>query len=257
MARAERRRRYVATAQWRASRPGTTGRALATILGVECAQYRQAASARLDGEAMGLSAAALDAHLASCAECAAWLARATALTRALRMGTADVPDLTDAILRRTPMPRPRRDRPSATVLLRAALGVAGAIQLVTSLPALAGDGMAMTMSTHAAHESAAWNIAVAVGFLVVAAAPRRVVGVLPMLATFVLVLAVLSAPDLVNGHVTLGRLATHAGALLGVAAMAGLHRLQRPRTAPPEAYADNDTADAGDDPPGRRLRGVA
>lgn len=224
---------------------------------MECAQYREAASARLDGEAIGMSAAALNAHLDTCADCAEWLERATSLTRSLRMGTADVPDLTDAILAGTPMPRPRRPRPSATVLLRAALGLAGGIQLVTSLPALAGDGMAMSMSTHAAHESAAWNLAVAVGFLAVAAAPRRVAGVLPVLATFVLILTVLSVPDLAAGHVTLGRLATHIGALLGVTAMAVLHRLQSPRTAlPPDARAGADE-DADDAPPRGGLRGVA
>lgn len=224
---------------------------------MDCAQYREAASARVDGEAIGMSAAALDAHLESCADCAAWLERATSLTRSLRMGTADVPDLTDAILSSTPMPRPRRARPEATVVLRAALGVAGAIQLVTSLPALAGDGMAMAMSTHAAHESAAWNLAVAVGFLAVAAAPRRVAGVLPVLATFALILSVLSVPDLAAGHVTLERLATHVGALLGVGAMAVLQRLQSPRTAlPPEAHAAADE-DADDAPPRGGLRGVA
>jgi predicted anti-sigma-YlaC factor YlaD len=228
---------------------------------VECAQYREAASARLDGEAIGMSAAALAAHLSTCEDCAGWLERATTLTRSLRMGAAAVPDLTDAILSRTPMPRPRRARPEATVVLRAALGLAGAIQLVTSLPALAGDGMAMSMSTHAAHESAAWNLAVAVGFLAVAAAPRRVAGVLPVLATFVLILSVLSIPDLAGGHVTLGRLATHVGALLGVGAMAMLHRLQSPRTAlPPDASTaaeDDEGRDADDSPPRGGLRGVA
>lgn len=243
--------------QWRASRPGTRAEARTTIINVECAQYREAASARLDGEAIGMSAAALSAHLDICADCAAWLERATSLTRSLRIGTAAVPDLTAEILASTPMPRPRRDRPSATVLLRAALGLAGAVQLVTSLPALAGDGMAMAMSTHAAHESAAWNLAVAVGFLAVAASPRRVAGVLPVLATFVLILTVLSIPDLATGHVTLERLATHTGALLGVAAMTALHRLQRPRAAlPPEAHAAADQA-ADDAPPHGGLRGVA
>jgi predicted anti-sigma-YlaC factor YlaD len=224
---------------------------------VECEQYREAASARLDGEAIGMSPAALSAHLGACTECAQWLERATVLTRAARMGTANVPDLTDSILATTPMPRPARHRPSAMAVLRVALALAGGIQLVTSLPALGGDGMAMAMSTHAAHESAAWNIAVAVGFLAVAAAPKRVAGVLPVLSTFVLILSVLSVPDWVGGHVAITRLATHVGALLGVAAMVVLHRLQRPRAALPPEAASAHEASAEDGPPRGGLRGVA
>ncbi|MFI1198035.1 zf-HC2 domain-containing protein [Streptomyces sp. NPDC020883] len=50
-----------------------------------CSRIRTALSARLDGEALppGLTARRLDDHLAGCADCRQWQARARALSTAL------------------------------------------------------------------------------------------------------------------------------------------------------------------------------
>ena len=53
---------------------------------MRCDRFREAASARLDGEPIGMSSSALDHHLATCANCAAWAAEATRLTRLARLG---------------------------------------------------------------------------------------------------------------------------------------------------------------------------
>jgi predicted anti-sigma-YlaC factor YlaD len=66
---------------------------------MRCDRFREAASARLDGEPLGLPEAALDAHLAHCGDCARWAAQAAQLTRRLRISSEPVPDLVDAIMR--------------------------------------------------------------------------------------------------------------------------------------------------------------
>ena len=239
--------------------PGNQAGPLTDNPAMECCVYREAASARLDGEALGMSSEALSAHLGDCADCAGWLEQATRLTRSARVGQAAAPDLADWIMDVTPMPRAARLRPATLTVLRISLAAAGIVQLVTSAPALVGDGIAMPMSTHAAHESAAWNVAVALGLLAVAAVPRRAAGALPVLGAFALILTVLSVPDWLDGAVDSQRLATHLGALAGVAIMLAIYRLQRPRMDAPPAQpgsAQLDGRRTDGDPP-RGLRGVA
>ena len=83
------------------------------------------------------------------------------------------------------------------------------------------------MGVHAAHESAAWNLAMGASFLAVAVKPARAIGTLPILATFVTVLSVLSIPDLLAGAVEAARLASHAGVLAGLVLVAVLSRSER------------------------------
>jgi predicted anti-sigma-YlaC factor YlaD len=83
------------------------------------------------------------------------------------------------------------------------------------------------MGAHVAHESAAWNLAMGASFLAVAVKPSRAVGTLPILATFLLVLSVLSVPDLIAGAVEPARLASHVGVLLGLILVALVSRASR------------------------------
>ena len=92
-----------------------------------------------------------------------------------------------------------------------------------------GASIDMAMSTHAAHETAAWNVALGAAFLATAVRPKRAAGVLPLLAVFVGVLAVLSVRDVAGGAVAVGRLATHAGIVAGLALVYLLVRAERAR----------------------------
>src|SRR5579863_9743924 len=77
---------------------------------MDCDRYREALSAQLDGEDLGLPAPALEDHLRGCRGCRMWADRAVAATRALRLRTPDpVPDLTASILAAI------ADRPTVTV----------------------------------------------------------------------------------------------------------------------------------------------
>lgn len=192
---------------------------------MSCARYREAASARLDGEPIGLPASALDHHLASCTGCASWLAAAERAGRGLRISGSTPPDLSERILNRVVLPAARLNR--RRWLVRGGLAVLGFVQWALALPALFGQGTAMAMSVHAAHESAAWNLAMGASFLAVAVKPARAIGTLPILATFVTVLSVLSIPDLLAGAVAAARLASHAGVLAGLVLVAMLYRSER------------------------------
>jgi predicted anti-sigma-YlaC factor YlaD len=205
-----------------------------------CAQFREALSARLDGEPLGMPDEDLDRHLRACAGCAAWSAAATRATRLVRLGTApEVPDLSTRIMVAADSAglvgglaasraaerdaRSARRRGQLMVAVRIALAGVAAVQAAIGWPALALGMDTMQAPMHVAHESGAWNVALAVALLAVARRPRYATGLVPLLAAFVGVLTVVSLPDVVAGAVPAGRIADHlllVGALALVAALA-------------------------------------
>lgn len=172
-----------------------------------------------------MSASALDAHLASCPDCAGWADAAAAATRHARLDVRPVPDLAEQITARVTLPARRVLR--RRHLLRLGLLLAGLAQLAIGLPALTGDSIGMVMSAHGAHEAAAWNLALGVAFVAAASVPRRATGLIPLLSTFLVVLGALSVRDLAAGAVTIGRLATHLAALVGLVLLVALDRAER------------------------------
>ncbi|KDO07392.1 zf-HC2 domain-containing protein [Amycolatopsis mediterranei] len=202
---------------------------------MRCEECREALSARLDGEA---EPASPDEHLASCAKCREWFAGAERLRRAMLLRPAPpVPDLTAAILERTPAPS------GDGWGLRIALAVVAIAQLGPAFAQLLGtahDG------GHLGHESGAWNLAVGIGPLTAALRPKTAGGQLPLLTGFVGVLAVWSAGDLAAGQVALSRVATHVLVVLGPALLYAVHRGHRDRGTPlPAATADDTAATPG------------
>ncbi|MGW4526291.1 zf-HC2 domain-containing protein [Amycolatopsis sp. NPDC004378] len=201
---------------------------------MRCEDCREALSARLDGEE---EPASPDEHLTSCAACRAWFARASDLRREMLLRPAPrVPDLTAAILERTPAPS------GEGWGLRIALAVVAIAQLGLAF----GQLLDAHGVVHLDHESGAWNMAVGIGLLVAVFRPRTAGGQLPLLAGFVGVLLVLSAGDLAAGQVTVARLATHVLVVAGLALLWAVHRAHRDRHAPlPAATADDGTGVGG------------
>jgi predicted anti-sigma-YlaC factor YlaD len=192
---------------------------------MRCDQYRESASARLDGEDPGLPDVALDAHLAGCGDCAGWYAAAWRVTRLARVAPAEpVPDLTAAVLAAVG-PLRRRIRPGE-LLVRAGLGLLAAAQLLLALPELAGHD-ALAHSVHAAHETGAWNAALAVAVGWVAVRPRHAAGLQPLLAAFAAVLTAMSVGDLRAGRMDPARGATHGLVWCAVALIAALLWVRR------------------------------
>ncbi|MEY2465024.1 MAG: hypothetical protein QOH64_3162, partial [Acidimicrobiaceae bacterium] len=204
---------------------------------MRCEECREAVSARLDGEASELDAAAADAHLVGCAECRAFEGSATALHRSLRVRPAEpVPDLTAAILAKVPAAAgraaPVREWP------RYALFAVALTQLLLALPALLlGDDGGTT--AHVARELGSWDVALGIGLLVAAWQPRRAAGLLPFAAALAAALAVTAAFDVAGGRVPIAGEAHH---VLDVAGLAVLWVLARTPTLPPRARARVTTA---------------
>jgi predicted anti-sigma-YlaC factor YlaD len=218
---------------------------------VRCDRFREAASARLDGEPIGMSAAVLDQHLRGCPDCARWTEQATRLTRQARLSATAVPDLADAVTAGVVLPTRRVLR--RRLLLRVALGAVALVQLGIAVPAVRGTGLGMTMSQHAAHEGAAWNIAIGVAFAAAALVPRRAAGLVPLLATFIAVLTVLSVHDIAAHSVPIDRILTHLAAVAGLVLLLAIDRAER--ALPPRRFAAGSAPD--EQPSRRRLRGVA
>jgi predicted anti-sigma-YlaC factor YlaD len=192
---------------------------------MDCPTFREAVSARLDGEPLGMPAHELDDHLAGCAACAEWADAAARVTRRARLAAAPpVPDLTAAVLAALPGELPglaaaARSRLLGTALRLALLAV-GVAQAGLAWPVLASGAGAMSAPVHMAHESGAWNLAVGAAFLAVAAAPRLAAGALPFLGTLAVLLAPVTVADLGAGHVHVERAVAHLLLLAGVVLVA-------------------------------------
>jgi predicted anti-sigma-YlaC factor YlaD len=184
---------------------------------VRCETFREALSARLDGEEEPLEPGVVDRHLTTCAPCRTWYARAGTLRRLLTVRAAPpVPDLTEVVLDR--IPAPTGERWGA----RVALGLAAIGQLALAMAQLLGVATGMdarsgvAMLGHLSHESTAWNLAVGAGLFWAAVRPRSAAGQLPVLTGFVVVLTGLSLADLARHDVTAGRLVSHVFVLAGL-----------------------------------------
>ena len=219
-----------------------------------CADCREALSARLDDEELPGERSEVDAHLAGCADCRRYAERAARVTRLARTGLVEpVPDLVASV--RHAVPAPPRIRWEAVLrALLAAIGV-GQLGLATSDVLAAtgeqhgGNGMNGASLTHFSHESCAWNLALAVGFLCVAARPARTRGMLPLVGAFVGVLAALSAVDLALHRVAGSRLFSHGLVVLGLVALVGLARVVAPPSGgSPHALDEPAGEDPGGDP---------
>ncbi|MCF6746133.1 hypothetical protein E9529_18010 [Blastococcus sp. KM273128] len=194
--------------------------------GRRCADFREAISARLDGESLETPVAELDRHLVTCVACADWSSQAAQVTRQARIAPApSVPDLAAAILAALP-PSPMtaaavRSRVLGTALRLALLAI-GVTQAGVAWPALQRGAGAMSAPVHMAHETGAWNLAVAVAFLAVAAAPRLAAGALPFLASFSVLLGAYTVSDLDGGWVHVERAVLHVLMFAGVGLVAAV-----------------------------------
>jgi predicted anti-sigma-YlaC factor YlaD len=203
---------------------------------MSCPTFREAISARLDGEPLGMPARELDEHLGRCADCTAWAGNAARVTRRARLAPAPpVPDLTAAVLAALPRELPgagaaARARLVGTALRLALLAIAVA-QAGLAWPALTSGAAAMSAPIHMAHETGAWNLGVAAAFLAVAAAPRLAAGALPFLGTFAALLVPVTLADLGSGHVHADRAVAHLLLLAGAALVAAVAWRGRRRSA--------------------------
>jgi len=195
---------------------------------MRCGTIREALSARLDGEDPGLPDDDIEAHLGTCEDCRTWALAAGALAGVVTRAPRDGVPLDPALLASLTAPADE----AATGLLRTGewrivLGLIALVQMIVSWPGvLLHDGHA---SVHLAHELTAWDIGLAVGFLVAALRPARAWGMLPLAAVLVAFMTGTSLLDVVSGHALLGREAVHVLELAGLGALWVLaRRVPRP-----------------------------
>ncbi|HEX5740456.1 MAG TPA: zf-HC2 domain-containing protein [Pilimelia sp.] len=168
---------------------------------MSCARIREGLSARLDGEPDGLPPGVVDAHVAGCAACAAWIPRAQHTTRLVRVQPAAVPDLTAQVLAAVAAEGPTRPGtvPGGRQILRVAVALAALGQLMAAVPMLLG-GVAVTGDPHASRELASFDVALAVGVALAAWRPHRVRAVLPVAAVLAACLAATSLVDVLSAR---------------------------------------------------------
>jgi predicted anti-sigma-YlaC factor YlaD len=166
---------------------------------MNCEACREAISALLDNEDPGIDPTLVQAHLAACAACRAATAQTGRLQRWLRRRSAEsVPDLTPAILARIGPTEPGL-RQGAQREVRIALAVLAGLVAVLPLPApLLADEAGAPL--HLARELGAFQVALAVGLLLVAWQPRRRVQLLPVLAVLSVCPAVIAVLDVAGGR---------------------------------------------------------
>jgi predicted anti-sigma-YlaC factor YlaD len=139
---------------------------------MQCDRFREAISARIDGEDAGLPDGVLDAHLGICADCRAWQQRAHAVTRRARLGGPFLDhDLALPVLAAIPAPATGRRR---RLTQRAGLAAIAAAQLAITIPLLLGHDH--DAGRHAAHELGSFDLALAIAFAVGAIRPKLAAG---------------------------------------------------------------------------------
>ncbi|HEX2130182.1 MAG TPA: hypothetical protein VHH15_01385 [Actinophytocola sp.] len=176
---------------------------------MDCEEYREALSARLDDEeGPEVAEQSTDLHLDFCADCARWYENAALITRRTRTTAAATwPDVSAAVLSRLPPARhPGAGRRVALAAVGALLGTSALVSLTAQ-----GGGHAA-----AAYETGAWHLALGVAFGVVAARRAAPGALIPLLGTFVAVLSWGHVADLLSGRWSL------AGALPHLLAATGL-----------------------------------
>jgi predicted anti-sigma-YlaC factor YlaD len=206
--------------------PGNWIGSLSDCSHMRCTRFREAISARIDGEEPGLPAEEIDAHVAACQDCRSWASSAASPALRALVAPAEPVTIDPALLARLVRPTgsaaPARAGLLSTVEWRVVLALIGLAQVALAWPGGFLDGG--HASIHLAHELTAWDMGLAVGFLVVAWRPARAWGMLPLVGVLVAAMVVTTGLDLASGHALLGREAVHALALAGLGCVWALAR---------------------------------
>lgn len=182
-----------------------------------CQPYRDALSALADGEVAPVGRRALADHLAGCATCTAFAAAAEDLDRRVRLAPAEpVPDLVAPVLAAVETPQVARAR-ARFAQLRVLLAAVGVAQLALALPVVAAAG-------HTSREAGIFQLALGVGFLVVARRPHHAGGLLPVAAVVAALATVAALEGVVAGTTSALQETAHLLELLGTGLLWGLDR---------------------------------
>jgi predicted anti-sigma-YlaC factor YlaD len=221
-----------------------------------CERWRDAISARADGEELGVDERLLDAHLRRCPACRR--VAAEPIAAAPRLASSPPRDLPRRVARVAAL----ADRASTWSVVRVLLAVVAVEIIVVSVPALLGDEQAT--STHASRHLGAFAVAYAVGLLVVVARPARARTMLPVAAVLAGALVITSVVDLDQRRIPLVDEAAHLPEVVSVVlvwliavpsrrSIDGDRRAARDRLELVDARADREVPGTGEPEVGGRL----
>ena len=186
---------------------------------------RESLSAELDGEALPVTRGALDRHLAGCPGCRAWLAGARRLADVLPAAPPPPDGSAERVLARVPATARPAAAPPRCGAARAGRGCAGAAP--HHLAAAAARAGSRRAPARRRRELGSLTVAVAVGLLAAATQPALARGMLPMVGTAGLLLAVTAGADVSSGHTDLADELPHGLVLVGFLLLWLLARLHR------------------------------
>lgn len=189
---------------------------------MDCHHCRFALSSRVDGEPSGIRDVDVDTHLLGCDGCQGY-ARAVLELRERADEVDDGPYVSRSadLLGAMAVVRQRQSWWAGAV--RSVLAVVALIQLALALPVLLlGEGAGV--STHLARHLGAWDVALAIGFLVAAVQPVRVIGLLPMAMALAGCMLLATVLDVVGGGHPMTGEAVHVLELAGLALLWTLSR---------------------------------
>lgn len=186
-------------------------------MGMGCDRYRDAVSARVDGEDPGLPDTEIDAHLASCPSCEAFDAAARRMRRRLALYDTDaVPDASRRVVKRTGAEDRRRTTPVLRWLLAAvAVGI-----IVIAVP----DFLSTDPHAHSLRHVGAFSLAYAAGLILVAVRPARARTMLHVAFVLGGALVATTALDVARGSVTLFGESVHLLEITSAVLLWGLSR---------------------------------
>ena len=191
---------------------------------MHCDRFREAISARIDGEELGLPEGAVEAHLGICGDCRAWRQRAHAVTRRARLGGLYLDhDLAPRVLAAVPAAGTGRRR---RLTQRAGLAAIAAAQLAITVPLLL-LGHDHDAGPHAAHELGSFDLALAVAFAVGAIRPKLAAGLVWPCAIAAAGLTGTAVIDWIGGHTPGADEAQHLAAVAGALLLAWQARTSR------------------------------
>jgi predicted anti-sigma-YlaC factor YlaD len=207
---------------------------------MRCERFREAISARIDGEDPGLPDGVLDAHLEACADCRAWQQRAHVATRHARLGGLfPGHDLTPQVLAAVPAAVTGRRRKFTQ---RAGLAAAAVAQLAITIPLLL-LGHDHDAGSHAAHELGSFDLALAIAFAVGAVRPALAAGLAWPCAIAAAGLTGTAVVDMIGGQTPGADEAQHLVAVAGALLLIWQARTSDGR--PAGAAADASRTEAG------------
>ncbi|NUS73897.1 MAG: hypothetical protein HOQ05_10875 [Corynebacteriales bacterium] len=197
-----------------------------------CTHAREALSAQMDGAEPEHDPAA---HLATCRPCQAWHADAQRLNRLVRLRPIEVPDLTERILAAVhadpAIARQAQAIKGRRQTLRIALALSALVQLCLAIPLLLGGhvsglpGMEPIDAARTSWEMASFEIAVAVGYLCVAAKPARAAALVPMAVVLSLCLLLVGVRDVATDPTSFAHNVGHVLVLVQAGLLVALARL--------------------------------